>query len=67
MGASGAGKSTLLDILAQRVPFSQASVPHVKKKSRSDPTYTVRRSVCMPMRWIFRNTFYGLYSNIFLK
>lgn len=27
MGASGAGKSTMLDILAQRVPFSQASQP----------------------------------------
>ena len=25
MGASGAGKSTMLDVLAQRVPFSQAS------------------------------------------
>lgn len=25
MGASGAGKSTLLDVLAQRIPFSQAS------------------------------------------
>ncbi|CAN0245047.1 unnamed protein product, partial [Laminaria digitata] len=28
MGASGAGKSTLLDVLAQRIPFSQASEPH---------------------------------------
>ncbi|CAM9491634.1 unnamed protein product, partial [Hapterophycus canaliculatus] len=28
MGASGAGKSTLLDVLAQRVPFSQASFTH---------------------------------------